>query len=106
MRLREHRKNLKGDGYRGPLLRFDELTAEERNVVHGDFMERMRRDGADGLWEMWCIYVETLHLWGVICPHPIPFRLYEGFHETDSPVSFEDSQWFHCRLCQSAVINR
>ena len=105
-RLDDHKLTLLEAEYRGPLLSFDELTFEERTRVHNDFMGRVRHNGVDDLWAMWVLYVETLHMWGVMCPHPQPFRLYDGFHQSDLPMSFRDSHWFACRLCQASVINR
>jgi hypothetical protein len=105
-RLESHRAALEQSERRGSLLRFDELNSHERERIHADFMTKVRLNGVEDLWQMWCLYVETLHAWGIMCPHPQTFRLYDGYRLSDMPVTFSDSVWYECRLCQAAVINR
>jgi hypothetical protein len=50
--------------------------------------------------------VDTLHQWGVMCPHPQPHRLYDGFRMSDVPLTFDACRWYDCTLCKTAVINR
>jgi len=84
----------------------DELSPEEIEVVNVEFLTRCGAVGVNDLAQIYRAYVETLHMWGIICPHPTPHRLYDGWRRTDVPVSFEESKWFTCRLCVTWVINR
>jgi hypothetical protein len=105
-RLTDHRRLLEAMEYKGPLLSFDQLTLEEKQIIHADFMSLVRQLGAEGVMEMWILYAQTLHIWGIMCPHPQGLRLYDGFQQADMPLSFEDSHWYSCRLCSAIVINR
>lgn len=104
-RLEEHRRNFRAAKYRGPLLRLDELTIDERSLINTDFIARCA-GCAENLEQIYVMYVETLHSWGVMCPHPDSHRLYEGWQRTDTPVPFEDARWFRCAICAADVINR
>ena len=103
--LEIHRKEFIRLNGVGPMIRVDDLSQEEIGLINADFLERCR-GRADDINAIYTTYVQTLHSWGVICPHPIPHRAYEGFHRTDVPLRFEEARWFDCRLCGAAVINR
>ena len=80
----------------GPLLRFSELTPSEVSLVNVDLFKSGQVEEFTGIF----------HDWGVMCPHPMDFAEYEGFYRSDSRLSFEESNWFHCGLCDCIVINR
>lgn len=90
---------------RGPLLRLEELDHSELELVNREFLDRLqgRAEDIDQIYEA---YAQALHSWGIICPHPQQHRMYDGFHKTDVPLKFDESRWFECRLCGTAVINR
>jgi hypothetical protein len=90
----------------GPLLRIEELTHEEKAIINADFIELCRNRKASGPEEFYQAYIDTLHRWRVMCPHPQPHRLYDGYRKSDVPFSFDEHRWFDCRLCGAAVINR
>lgn len=90
----------------GPLLPLDELAPDEVALVNQTFLEFCRRDRVDGIDEIYRAYIEALHEWGVMCPHPQHQRRYGGWQRSDVPVSFDDNRWFDCGLCGASVINR
>lgn len=105
-RLERHRTEFSLARGVGPLLQLEELDPDEICLVNAEFLERARRINADDITKMYDAYISTLHNWGVMCPHPQPHRLYDGWHRTDTPVPFEESRWFNCVLCDAVVINR
>lgn len=107
-RLEGHRSELEAAGYLGPLIRLEELDEDELRLINRTFLERCRRLNAVDIGGIYRAYVETLHEWGVMCPHPHPQpqRAYEGWFRSDCPQPFEDHRWYDCNLCGSAVINR
>lgn len=104
-RLEEHRRLFETNEGVGPMLRIEELSAEELELVNADFIERCR-GRAEDLDAIYVAYARTLHSWGLICPHPQLHRRYDGFHKTDIPVSFAECRWYSCLLCDTIVINR
>lgn len=93
-RLEIHRRRFELDERRGPLLRLEELTVEEVELVNSAFFDRIHRAPPDDLAAMYRLYVATLHEWGVMCPHPTLHRLYSL-----------DGRWYDCSLCKAAVIH-
>lgn len=105
-RLEVHRREFKLAKFTGPMIRIETLGQDEIALINNEFLERCRLISPENLDQIYSAYVRTLHSWGVICPHPQPHRLYDGFHSTHVPIPFEDSQWYTCRLCETTVINR
>jgi hypothetical protein len=93
-RLEAHKSRFDLAERRGELLRLEELTVEEVAMVNSTFFERVHRNPPEDLAGMYRIYVETLHEWGVMCPHPINERSYSV-----------DGRWYDCSLCKAAVIH-
>lgn len=104
-RLERHRRAFLFAKQTGPLLRIDELAADEIELINFDFLEKCRGKTED-IDAIYSAYVEVLHLWGVMCPHPQHQRMYGGFQRTDVPLTFDEAKWFDCRLCKASVINR
>lgn len=105
-RLEARRKQMEEEKVHGPLLRIDELTHEERSIINAGFIELCKRRKASDPNEFYQAYIDTLHHWKVMCPHPQPQRVYEGNKRSDLPLSFDEHRWFDCNLCGAAVINR
>ena len=105
-RLELHREAFRLAGYRGPLIQLEELGPDEVALVNADFLTRIRRVSADDITAIYRVYIETLHGWGVMCPHPQRHRRYDGWHQSDTPRPFEEFRWFGCLLCEAYVINR
>lgn len=105
-RLEAHRKTLEEEKRHGPLLRIEDLSTEELDLVNKSFLDLCRRRKVGDIRETYAAYVDTLHRWGVMCPHPQPNRLYDGHRTSEFPVDFESSKWYDCSLCGAAVINR
>lgn len=105
-RLEARRKQLEEDKLHGPLLRLDELSTEELDVINTTFWELCRRRRVANIQETYTAYVDTLHHWKVMCPHPQPQRLYDGNRRSDVPLDFETHRWYDCQLCGTSVINR
>ena len=109
-RLLAHRSTLAEIQFKGPLLRFEELTLDEAGVIYADFMNFVREHGVDDTDDMWRLYVKILHSWGIMCPHQQSYRIYEmvdgSFGTAGSPLPFSESKWFTCLLCDAEVINR
>lgn len=105
-RLEQHRKSLLEEGRSGPLLKVEDLSPDEIALVNGSFLELCRRRKVADISQTYSAYVDTLHSWGVMCPHPQPHRLYDGWRQAEFPISFDESRWFDCTLCSAAVINR
>ena len=105
-RLEKHRNSLREEDRHGPLLRIDELNPEEISLINGSFLDLCRKRKVADINQTYSAYVDTLHQWGVMCPHPQPHRLYEGRRQSDYPLDFESSKWYDCTLCKAAVINR
>jgi hypothetical protein len=104
-RLEEHRREFTRNNGCGPMIRVEDLSTEEIALVNADFLE-LCRGRADDIKAIYGAYVQALHLWGVICPHPLAHRLYGGFQRSDSPLHFEDAKWYDCCICGTSVINR
>lgn len=105
-RLEARRKQMEEENAYGPLLRVEDLGQDEISVIYSSFLELCRRRKVSDINEMYVAYVDTLHHWKVMCPHPQPHRLYDGYRESDIPLSFDTHRWFECTLCRAAVINR
>jgi hypothetical protein len=105
-RLEAHRKALEKEERHGPLLRIEDLNPEEIAIINASFLDLCRKRRVSDINETYSAYVDTLHTWGVMCPHPQPHRLYDGRKPCDHPLSFESSRWFDCTLCGAAVVNR
>lgn len=105
-RLNRHRQAFMLANMTGPLLRFAGLTALERAFITTQFITNSRPIARDDGPALKVCYAETLHLWGIMCPHPQQERLYEGGIANEHPVDFASSQWFDCRVCKTRVINR
>lgn len=84
----------------------EDLSPDELALVNRTFLERCRRDNVDGIDQIYAAYALSLHEWGVMCPHPQHQRRYGGWQRSETPLSFGDSQWYDCGVCNSAVINR
>lgn len=104
-RLETHRREFRRAEFRGPLIRIEELSRPEIDLINGEFLERCK-GSAEDIDQIYSAYVQTLHSWGVICPHPQHQRMYDGYYRTHIPQRFEDSRWYTCNLCQAIVINR
>jgi hypothetical protein len=105
-RLEEHRRSFQLARKTGPLLRIEELDAAEMKIFNDEFLSRCRTISPDDLAEIYRVYVEALHRWGIMCPHPQAHRLYSGWIASDVPLGFSEERWYDCNLCGSAVINR
>lgn len=105
-RLEARRKQMEDENVHGPLLRIEDLTEEEISIVNTSFLDLCRRRRVSDIDETYSAYVDTLHQWRVMCPHPQPHRLYDGRFRSDVPYGFEASRWFDCTLCKAAVINK
>ena len=104
-RLERHRASWELGRRTGPLLRLEDLDQSEVELINADFFVRARDLGANDLERMYEVYVETLHMWGVMCPHPLYQRLYDGWRRSELAVPTEESRWFSCGLCKTLVIN-
>jgi hypothetical protein len=105
-RLEARRIQMEEEHVHGPLLRIEDLAEDEISLINRSFLELCRRRKVADLKETWAAYVDTLHYWRVMCPHPQHHRLYDGRFATDVPMDFETSRWFECSLCGAGVINR
>lgn len=105
-RLEKHRDSLREEGRHGPLLRIDELNPDEITLINGSFLDLCRQRKVADISQTYTAYVDTLHQWGVMCPHPQPHRLYDGNRHSEFPLTFEMSKWFECTLCNTVAINR
>ncbi len=105
-RIEIHRETFVKNDRRGELIRIEQLEPAEIAIVNSSFLEKCRDGQVVDIEQIYQAYAQTLHLWGIMCPHPQSQRLYEGWFKTDAPVRFEESRWFDCKLCGAAVINR
>jgi len=105
-RLEAHRRALEKEERHGPLLRIEDLNPDEISIINSSFLDLCRKCRVSDINETYQAYVDTLHIWGVMCPHPQPHRLYDGRKPCDHPLAFEDSRWFDCTLCGAGVVNR
>jgi hypothetical protein len=105
-RLERHRKSMGEENRYGPLLRIEDLGADEISLINSSFLDLCRKRRVKDIRETYSAYVDTLHHWGVMCPHPQPHRLYDGRRPSAVPVEFDTSRWFDCTLCGAAVVNR
>ena len=103
-RLVEHRAAFKVRLGKGELLRVEDLTPKEMDVVMKDFYSRVSGRGLD-IWEMMRVWSATLHDWGVMCSHPQQVRDYEGLGRSILPVSRDEARWYRCDACGCSVFN-
>jgi hypothetical protein len=87
----------------GPLLRFSDLDATERRIIEQDVAQRLARGHVPPTPGF---YLGVLNSWGIMCPHPVATRRYEGLYASDSDVPFEECEWYDCITCGCVVINR
>lgn len=87
----------------GPLLRYCDLSQAERSLLDRDVVSRIL-GGTDS--ERLAVTLGVFHSWGVMCPHPIRTRLYEGLYGSIDSVPFDECSWYSCGACGSIVINR
>jgi hypothetical protein len=104
-RLEQHRESFTLAGGVGELLRVDDLHDDELAIINRTFFERIREIAPDDLSGIYAAYLQTLHEWGVMCPHPRELRLYDGWRKSDVPLPSTESRWYECGLCRAAVIN-
>lgn len=101
-----HRNNFHANRFTGPLLRWSDLSRECQATLTGEFLRNSRAvAGPDFGRNLQRCYAETLHSWGVMCPHPMPHRLYDGFRMSDVALPFGTDPWFLCTLCEARVVN-
>lgn len=105
-RLEQNRERFTLAKHTGPLLAFSELTPTEQGFLTSEFLINSRSITKGDVETLGTCYVQTMHGWGVMCPHPMPHRLYEGKWQTEVHLDFELSPWFDCGLCKTRVINR
>lgn len=105
-RLEAHKKLLEEEHRHGPLLRIEDLDQDELALLNANFLNLCRKRKVADIQETYSAYADTLHQWGVMCPHPQPMRLYDGRKTSEFPIDFESSRWYDCTLCGAAVINR
>ncbi len=105
-RLEAHRRLLEEEHRHGPLLRIEDLNPDEIALINASFLELLRRRRPADVNGTYAAYVDTLHQWGVMCPHPQPHRRYDGTRVSEYPIAFETSRWYDCSLCGTSVVNR
>lgn len=100
MTLEEHRKLFHERKFRGPLVRINDLTPSELNMVNSLFFEKIRKSGRqwEDLTEIYEIYVGILHDWGIMCPH--------SDSRSVCTVIATGVQTFTCAFCKTEVIER
>ena len=105
-RLEIHRDEFHSGKCLGKLLKIEELTVDELTMVNSSIFLYMGISDAQNLDGYYQVYIETLHSWGIMCPHPQIRRLYDGYRKSDYPIQFNESKWYSCTLCKTSVINR
>ena len=94
-----HRLKFHRDMKRGKLLRFDDLSVDERAVISKDIFSALHR--GSGSRDPYEVVAEILDGWGIMCTHPAAKRTYEGKRRTDPSLY----RWFECDACSCAVRN-
>ena len=104
-RLESHRDSFIGREVpmTGPLLRFAELSSDERSVLAHSLVNNLSAENAP-LTPF--SYLAVLHSWGIMCPHPMPSRYYDGIYGSVDEIKFDECQWYNCDVCRCIVINR
>lgn len=105
-RLEVHREQFRKEKKIGGLIRLEELDHEEMALINASVIKHLRLSPAEDLDGFYDSYVQTLHNWGIMCPHPLGKRLYDGWRKCIAPLLFEESKWYHCGICCTSVINR
>lgn len=98
-----HRNNFQALKHTGPLLRWVDLSPDCQGFLTQEFIANSRGIKESDLYR---VYAETLHSWGVMCPHPLAHRLYDGFRQSDIPLPMGSDPWYLCTLCGARVVNR
>jgi hypothetical protein len=96
-RLEIHRLKFHQNGRRGPLVRYSELDAYEKELIQKELLQDVRVKRIDFTGDMDeeifdQVYLEVLSNWGVACPHPFG-SIEGGLHAP------------HCRACGCSVIS-
>ena len=102
-RLESHRRSFLAEKMTGPLIRFSDVDATERRIIKQDVAQRLAR-GHLSLTPGF--YLGVLNSWGIMCPHPIESRTYEGLYVSDVELGFDECGWYDCGVCDCIVINR
>lgn len=100
-RLDMHRAKRTQMGLMGPLLRIDELSSVEQQIISDEVFKKIRRRKLEE--DHFSIYLEVLNEWGIICPHPIEKRLYVGRYRSKMPTA--SYSWFKCEACSCLTVN-
>jgi hypothetical protein len=88
----------------GPLLRYSDLAPDERSLLESELAHWARMVAPARLTPTFSAWV--FHSNGIMCPHPIGSREYDGTCRSDVEIPFDESNWFRCGICGSLVINR
>lgn len=104
-RLRENAECFRRARFTGPLLRFQDLQAEDIGFLTKRFLDMVPLLSEEGFGPVAGLHAELLHNWGVMCPHPSDYRLYNGMSQAATRPSFSEASWFSCSICNTRVIN-
>ncbi len=100
-RLELHRETYVSESGRVILLRFEELSSAEQQMVAKDIFSSIGKTGGDP----YRIYAKVLSTWGIMCPHPQSKRLYGGRKRYPLPQLSEKYPWYLCECCESTCSN-
>ncbi len=83
----------------GPLWTMDMVPTEELVPIQAEAL-RASREASDPHHA----YAEVLASYGIVCPHPLSKRMYEGgMRAKHFPLS--TPLFYHCEMCKCSVIN-
>jgi len=97
-KFQEHLENIKNRKGTGSLLTLEDLTPSERSKIASEIFSL-----SSFLEDKYSAYIQVLSRNGIICPHPLNKRVYEGIKKSSKFLN--DFKWYTCEMCGCGVIN-
>jgi hypothetical protein len=85
---------------KGPLIALDDLESNERSWLATKIFQLFGPLDEQSKYEA---YMNVLHEYGIMCPHPQHKRLYGGTEQLPKPS--DQHLWYDCTMCSCTVLN-
>lgn len=90
-KIERHRLKFHASGKKQDLLiEFDSLDRKDKQIIARDILHRLNVEESTDRYKK---YIESLHDWGIACPHPEQLRK-------------EKDRWFSCSGCDCIVMKQ
>jgi hypothetical protein len=97
-RFQEYLENFRASKGMGNLMQIEDLEPADMARIAKEVFGLSKKSG-----DQYGSYIKVLSKYGVMCPHPLKKRLYEGIKSSDKFLY--DYRWYSCEMCGCSVIN-